>query len=392
MADPVSRGPVDDAGAETQARFRFQAEVAARRCVKILLQEGIRSIVCEWHTDFLVQYHDGTIELVSVKHLESSQRRWTVAELVDDGGLKTLCSRWRDARGGVRCTLETNAGMRPGRNEPGGLRDALASEDAASMAEWASRLAPLLDVDEHEALEFLRYLKIDDRLPGRAEIRAVNLQDHLRPAAPQLRLAPTELDAAYDRIVTVVETASRDGGAGDSVAGLLANPDRLRGDLQLQETIARRTVDRTRLLGALRPAAPLVTLSLARGGSHRETVLVKKLRRGNVGPTAIQSARNLRSSWLKLRETWSTGLPGDREAVEDLAARILIAAQRAERAARNTGAPWGDQMNAFLQDELTVANVGIHPFVFDDHHLVGFAYELAEQCRIWFSDEFDVTS
>jgi hypothetical protein len=390
MNDSIPRRPVEDAGAQTQARFRFQAEVAARRCVKILRRDGIRSIICEWHTDFVVQYSSGTLELVSVKHLEQSQPRWTMAALVDAGGLKTLCQRWCDAGANLRCTLETNAGMRTGDGEPGSLRDALAAEDSDGLRSWAEKLAPLLDVDVGTAAAFLRHLKIDDSLPGRDQIRAVNLQDHLRPAAHELRIAVADTEPVYDRIVAVVETASRDGEAGESVAALLANPDRLRSDVQLQATIARRTVDRDRLLVALRPPMPVALLALARGGTGRETILVKKLRRGDVGPTAVQSARNLRSSWHKFRATWTTGLPGDREGLEDLAARIVIAAQRAEHHARQEGSPWGDRMNRLLQDEVTIANVGKHPFAVDDHHLIGFAYELTEQCRIWFSDEFDV--
>jgi hypothetical protein len=266
----------------------------------------------------------------------------------------------------------------------------VASQDAEALARWAEKLAPLLAVDEAAAAAFLRDLKVDDGLPGREQIRAVNLQDHLRPAANGLRIAASEVEDVYERIVAVVEKASRDGEVGQSVAALLASPDRLRQDVQLQETIARRTVDRELLLLALRPPMPAVPLTLARSSSAQETILVKKLRRGDVGPTAIQSARNLRSSWLKLRATWSTGLPGDREAVEDLAARIVIAAQGAERVARQDGNPWGDRMNGLLQQELTVANIGRHAYVVDDHHLAGFAYELTEQCRIWFSEEFDV--
>src|SRR4051794_33475496 len=86
--------PQEDAGAETLSRYQFQHELAARRCVKVHLQDEVEKVICEWHTDYIVCFRDGRVELVSVKHLEPGQLPWTIRELCDDGGMRTLFERW----------------------------------------------------------------------------------------------------------------------------------------------------------------------------------------------------------------------------------------------------------------------------------------------------------
>ena len=94
--DRIDRAPDDDAGAATLGRFRFQAELAARFVLAKLAGEPIDRIFCELHEDYVVVFSDGRLPcLVSVKHLESSQPRWTLHALGQDGGVAHLYSRWR---------------------------------------------------------------------------------------------------------------------------------------------------------------------------------------------------------------------------------------------------------------------------------------------------------
>jgi hypothetical protein len=63
----------EDAGAETQSRFRYQHECTVRSCIPLLLAKKVTAVVCEEHEDFVVFYEDALPELVSVKHREVSQ-------------------------------------------------------------------------------------------------------------------------------------------------------------------------------------------------------------------------------------------------------------------------------------------------------------------------------
>ncbi len=83
--DPVLEvRPREDVGAQTLARYRYQAEVAARSAFA-MLDRSIRAILCEWHEDHVVFYQDGLSELVSVKHREPNQGPWRLTVLVSDG-------------------------------------------------------------------------------------------------------------------------------------------------------------------------------------------------------------------------------------------------------------------------------------------------------------------
>jgi hypothetical protein len=122
--------PSDDAGALAQSRFQFQVELATARCVRMLVDDDIVSVVFEWHEDYVVQYRTALSKLVSVKHLESSQPRWTVSSLCSDGGLKHLFERWQRVEGRCTSRLQTNAGLRTGASgTPRHLRRGLGGSD-----------------------------------------------------------------------------------------------------------------------------------------------------------------------------------------------------------------------------------------------------------------------
>lgn len=86
--------PPDDTGAATAARYRFQSEVIARDAISCLLT-GRGAVVCEWQQDAIVIHGKDDVELLSVKHIEASQGRWTRRQLIDAGGLRQLFERWQ---------------------------------------------------------------------------------------------------------------------------------------------------------------------------------------------------------------------------------------------------------------------------------------------------------
>ena len=183
-ADEVtSVEPIEDVGADTADRFRYQAELAARFAVEILCGEDVVRIVCEWHEDYVVQYRDGRSELVSVKHRETGQLPWTLKQLFRGGGLAHLFDRWRRTGQSCICRLQTNSGMRPGAGECAELQaacsaggEALALFEEPVLKELTGLLPDQAPPTIDQVREFLASLQIESGLPDRHHIGDVNLQ------------------------------------------------------------------------------------------------------------------------------------------------------------------------------------------------------------------------
>jgi Cap4 dsDNA endonuclease len=390
---PLFDRPETDEGAETQARFRFQHHCAARRAVSLLVRPTIQSLVCEWHDDYLVLYGDGTQELVSVKHRESSLGAWTVAQLCS-GGLGRLFERWLKTGRACRCCLETNAGLRSGEHEAAGLRRACAGTDDAARHQWAARIAKQLGPsgDTAQVEAFLSVLSIDSGLPNRHHIRPTHVDTYMRPAMEQLGLPAQRAGDAYDRIVECIAEASRD--EDDTFDALLAiaDPLRLTSDPVMSQTLRRRTLDRPRLIHAITgPALGIQHLLVPSSEAPDPTVLVKKLKRGGLGPTGINSAKRLRSSWLRFRNAWSADLPGTEPEFDHLCTKLLHVVQQAETASIQTTPPYGPRMQRELEARVAATSLGQScGLPIEDEAILGFVYDMTDDCVVWWSDEFDV--
>src|SRR2546423_559461 len=90
--DPLNTAP------PTRARFEFQDECVAVRCIHNLVSEDV--VAVEWSTDYLMVAADQTVELVSVKHREPDQPAWTRSSI--GPVLADLHRYWSAA--GERCT------------------------------------------------------------------------------------------------------------------------------------------------------------------------------------------------------------------------------------------------------------------------------------------------
>ncbi len=397
--DVTSVEPIEDVGADTADRFRYQAELAARFAVEILCGENVVRIVCEWHEDYLVQYRDGRSELVSVKHRETGQLPWTLKQLFRIGGLAHLFARWRRTGQTCICRLQTNSGMRSGAGECAELQDACAAGDErlAQFEEPVLReLADLLAEDEPPTKEqvrgFLASLKIESGLPDRHHIGDVNLQRVGHRLAKSLGLSPASTQTTYAEIVAEVEAASRANGR-EVVIEYLGAPASLTKDLELAAQLAAKTVDRSRLTDSLKSpsSAPSLTMVAAPGALAGESALKVKLTAGGLGPTVCSSARVLQLNWRSYAARWSSGLPSE-GTVPDIEARVLAAAGRAEVAAlQEVGSgPRGTSMHILLSGELEREVEGRGDPTLDREILLGCAYELTDRCSVWWSDPFEV--
>ena len=103
------------------------------------------------------------------------------------------------------------------------------------------------------------------------------------------------------------------------------------------------------------------------------------------------SSQRLRGTWLAAWAELRTGLPGDAAELADLKTRVLQIASQVEGSVR-TDQPYGAAMNTRLAEALRPDALGRRlPMALDPLHLLGLAYELCDECQIWFSDPQLVT-
>ncbi|MFC8675020.1 dsDNA nuclease domain-containing protein [Streptomyces griseorubiginosus] len=383
--------PSEDSGSETADRYAFQYQVIARHCCEFDASD-LKWLLCEWHTDYVLALSGERYILVSVKHREPNQGNWTLNRLYDDGGLKTLCDRWRDCRKPQQCRLATNGVLD---KEAKSLADACASGNSGIIVDFAqTNYAKLGCADPGEAEEFLRSLRIEEDLPSRKYIRAHNIENFVRPMLRRTKGALLDAGKAYDAILEIIWLASRAFGTATTPSTWqLSRIDAFDSHVLQEEDVRKRLIDASAI------AAQLAQLPILGGGLLQteasaqvtETRLVKKLRRGEVGETAIQAARRTRRTWADYSARYRTPLPGEGDLLDDLTTRVLHEAGMAESECAEPNSAYGKKMLAILNERLLPERLGVfNQRNIDRLHLLGLVYQLTDECKIWWSPEFDL--
>jgi hypothetical protein len=113
--------------------------------------------------------------------------------------------------------------------------------------------------------------------------------------------------------------------------------------------------------------------------------MVRKLEAGGIGPTNVENAKQLRADWTDYETRWRREVPGSDPEWLNLRARVLDAAAQAELDI-DTAETYGEAMlralNTRLQDERLQ---GLTGFPMDDRLLLGLAFQLTDECRVWWS-------
>ncbi|TXC98901.1 DUF4297 domain-containing protein [Streptomyces sp. ISID311] len=385
--------PEEDSGSDTADRYEYQYQVAARHCFEFDSGE-LQWVLCEWHTDYILSLKDGRYVLVSVKHREPNQGLWTINRLCDDGGLKTLCTRWRECRTPYQTRLATNGALD---RDAKRLSKACARSELSTLREFARDFyAKLGCQSSNDALEFLLCLRIESELPSRRYIRAENIEAHARPLLARSKDRRLESSNVYDAVVDVVRQAARAVDNKRPRAWTISRFDSLDSNALLEENIKKRMIDGARVAASIEllPRSGPALLQIDSDPDVTvESRLSKKLRRGGIGETGIQSARRMRRSWATFEAQYSSPLPHEGDLVDDLKTRVLHEAAMAETETFTDSSPYGRKMLAVLHNKLTPDGIGAAPEIpLDRLHLLGLAYQLTDECKVWWSPEFDVDS
>jgi len=200
-------------------------------------------------------------------------------------------------------------------------------------------------------------------------------------------------ETTYDAIVSAIERASRNElESGASFA--MSDPERLEIAGELRSLLESKTITAMGLRAALDAQVPVhgpsmgVLADNAPSSAHR---LTAKLMEGGVGPTGVRNARSLRLNWIGHCDRWRPGLPQVIDPFDDVASRVLTAAHEAESATRVDGERYAVAMEAELVERLRRNAISVPGDPTSDVRLLlGCAYELTNDCHIYWSDEFEI--
>lgn len=402
--------PDDDAGAETFDRYEWQAMMATVDLLSAYMDALVAGrdpstvidcgLVCEYHEDWARVLH-GEVELVSGKHKESAFGAYTTANsLLGDGGVAHLFDRWHSLGGVPRTRLVTTAGVSNdaeairrvcGHFAEHGPDAALPNESfqtaytrlAGSLREKraAAGLGEINNLEAAVLPRFLMTLTLQCGEPRRSFLPAGAPTAYAAPIALELG-RPGLAVAIWEAALSLVRIRMRD--AGPSRLGLLhsltrGGPDELE---RRTVTVADAHVAITAALAIPGGFAPLPKLVIT-------NKMAVKMHEGCCAATSIDRAEALRKRFTSARRARRSN-PGAREAELELELFLRRTADRATGATRTSDKkPWGARLWTELEDRLD-AEAGKGPAAgFDTDLLLGGVADLANQCRVWFSESFD---
>ena len=346
-----------DAGSDTLARFRYQAEVTLPYCVSALLSENdVVAVVTEHLEDIALKTKTGW-RFLQVKSRNPERGLWTAADLFAKGGALRSLYRTYLATVGEDHSLEL---VLEGAVKPDDAIGTLRDRDR-------SRLVPMamdkLQATRAYAADFLRRVTLDQNVPHRTEIHATNgrlLHQH----APSLTYP--EVEALHRALLEEIENAMRCERVGPRWPRSVVHPEKR--SRVVEERLRAKTLDATRLSGiteALTSAGRPLLKRLVEPGGGPVSALTQKLFLGGATPSLIDSARNLQANASHHRLMRAArNLAVNEALLTDLEERIRTYADTAAAMYASSARP-AIEMWHYLLDRF-----GTHAADIDQHKLV----------------------
>ena len=402
--------PLDDAGAETFDRYEWQTMMATVDLLDLYLDalhDQDRDpptvvdcgLVCEYHEDWVRVAH-GQVQLVSGKHKEARFGAYrTATSLLGDGGVYHLFDRWVSLGRIPRCRLVTTAGLDSDAaaideacahfQEHGSAAELPTETSKRAFARLSSGVSerraaaghpPLADLTTDVLPRFLAVLTLQCAAPRRELLPTLAPFAYAKPIAIALG-HPNLAAEIWEAVLSLVRTRMR--AAGRARRGLL--PTLASGG---RDELERRTITVADAHVAIAIAistpggfAPLPRLVI----TNRMAV---KMHEGRCAATSIDRAETLRKRFNAFRRV-QRSTPGGREAEIDLELLLRRVADHATASTRTVTEPWGAAMWTELENRLTVEAGSGAAATMDTDMLLGGIADLANNCKVWFSESFD---
>ncbi|MEU8667379.1 hypothetical protein AB0C71_10815 [Streptomyces anulatus] len=424
----------DDSGADTLDRYDWQASMAAADGLELYLQalgadkyladDDETRILCEYQEDW-VALRGGEAELVSAKHRDPSADAYrTIHQLAHEGGIAHLFLRWRALKEKPTCRLATTGGLASGPPQKfattiSALRkmrqssqpivtegDALDSVKALHSAihanngkhlpeEWVKgSVGEVALTDQHDQIaRFVSMLHIQDELTRRRDIGFAAPSKYAKPVVERLGY-DVPWEAVWNAVYGLFFTRMRAAGprtnsiispvlafANGSTAPTSKDHEReLRGRI-----VTMQDIDLAIMIAVANPSAYESLSSPVR--LSRAAI---KMRKGKCSDNSIERGEQLRKDYQRY---WRDRLTGDPTALAErqkIRHLLLQVSDRADTPTVRSSIDWGRDFWIALQDALDNVPEEKLPAGLDSHLLLGGISELTSECKIWFSEIFDV--
>jgi hypothetical protein len=417
--------PFEDSGAQTADRYEWQTSMAVVDGLAAItgawsagvLTQDI-SIICEVFEDYVVCI-GSSIELVSVKHRDASQGAWTLPQLISRGGVAHLFLRWHELGGRPRSRLVTNASPaagqpahfvtlcdRLGASPLGPLRQ----DDAELFDEVCRKLFADLNTDQRLSSwqvspdthsddfagmvrDFLCGLRLESDRTNRADLEFAAPSKYVAPFLVAIGADPGLAPAVWQQAVQLFRAPMRGRGSTDlgGLSNALIHVHNLTAAQAAKIHLEARRVSAADLLEVV---AICQELSLGVVPPHRElapTVLGIKLINAGLTATTVHMAEDAALLWRKYESESDRDAFGEMSAVANAKHAIHEIASAVHEELVSSGITsygttmWLRLMNTFSPESLSSTPSGLSKSL-----MIGALCDLASQCKVWFSPEFDL--
>ncbi|MBL1120206.1 hypothetical protein JK364_49140 [Streptomyces sp. 110] len=423
---------LDDSGADTLDRYNWQASMAAADGLRLYLDalddDGRPSpnidsrVVCEYQEDWAAVDGDA-VELVSAKHRDVTTGPFTtINSLADVGGVAHLFGRWHALNETPSCRMVTTFGLSPEvqklekaweklrelrlahqpltvpdeHHKPvNDLCQALRSYCKELPSGWTSAAKPMpspTDAEITQVVRFLAVLDVEAGKPPRDHLAYAAANMYVRPLCDRLRL-PIDPESIWAAVHDIFYARMRKAGPipTGKLPAVLAyrvgstSPD----TAQLERSLLNRIVTLDDIDLAVRTAIsqphgyrPLPRL-------QRTTKLAVKMSAGQCPDNSIERAEHLAQEYRDFWREERSGNPTARAAQARLERYLL---RISDEATQSTLAevPRGPAFWQAVQRLLAASPPADLPSGMDSELLLGGICDLTSQCKVWFSDSFDV--
>lgn len=416
-SQPDTTTDPDDPGDATLQRYRYQATYAARIAVSAIdTHSGIDEVFCELHEDILIRTTNGQFRGVQIKTRESHLPAFGAGDEEILNAIARFVRLDRRFPGAfISFTIGTNhrfvAGSKT-KNCLGHLIDLARSNPTDKLLEpFVKKIQKALRGKQRgkkrnatnppsssEIISVLSRINLRDDLPQLAGVQR-DLCDAIGNAHPDFGAAGfQQITAAAGALTQLALLASSRGDvdANHGYAYVEGNADGEQRNIIDGKRISRATVEMT-IRGCIAPPASLLPANAVDPDAlspDSVTLMERKLIAGNLSATTVGLAGDLRRSTQVQALQWMAkfGDAKGREHYHHVSTMVLSECSAAAEASNTLGGVDGRGMYTRLRAGLATRLGDPDVLGSSLEHLLGHAFILTAQCKVWWSAPFDVGS
>lgn len=397
-----------DRGDDIQRRFRYQAAYAALISLHLLDEKSeFDEVFCEHHEDVLVKLKDATFIGFQVKTREASLGPFTFSDSEIMKSLKRFieCEKTFPNRF-KRYVICSNCGFWEKANNSSNLvyclklvKECVGSESTLPT-ELLQKIATLAIETKCDKNSVLRALgKVETQKSMDLERYEFAVTNAIAVATSKGDQSLDVLKKATDMLIETIFRASSLPHASPRTAyfALLENPPTQMADTIIKDKRITKEIVQKTIYESLSPSTSLRTVKsldlqdLPRG----MRVMEMKMAKGGISAQNIDLTKDLKYSAEKMAAGWihKYGLQEASRLYEHLYIVVRNESQEAYDLTKNDNTPFGTQMLTEVRKRLRDRysyEIGIQYNDCKFEHMLGIAGILTENCKLWWSESFEI--